>query len=361
MKSDIGKREKAAYLLASDGHHRFLYRTASGAYFLVTEGMQGKERVRLEPVSDDAANELYDGSLWDHADGRGMMEAPSTMSSASPSLEGLGAFIRHRRHILGLTQTQLGERLRWVQERISILENGKYGMPSLPALARLAAALDASLSEVLQAAGYTGSGEPASTDAEAGEQDNLALLYTLRRLLSIEAISVNDALDQASDQLAEVMSVDKIDVFLHDPGTRTLVALGTSTTPMGRQQHQIGMNRLPIVNGGREVEVFETGEPYHTGDAQHDPEMLVGTTEGLGVQSALIVPLDVAGTRRGVLVAESSRADGFSAQDLPFLETVARWVGIVVHRAELVERMTTDEGDGHTPRKGSGANIDILQ
>jgi transcriptional regulator with XRE-family HTH domain len=69
-------------------------------------------------------------------------------------LKGLGSLVRRRRRELGLTQTQLGERTGWVQERISLLESGKYGTPSLPALATIADALEITLAQVLQAAGF---------------------------------------------------------------------------------------------------------------------------------------------------------------------------------------------------------------
>jgi transcriptional regulator with XRE-family HTH domain len=70
------------------------------------------------------------------------------------NLEALGQFIRERRRALRLTQTQLGARLGWVQERISVLEHGKYGTPSLPLLASLAEALEVSQAELLSAAGF---------------------------------------------------------------------------------------------------------------------------------------------------------------------------------------------------------------
>ena len=60
---------------------------------------------------------------------------------------------------------------------------------------------------------------------------------------------------------------DKVDAALYDSTTESLVAAGTSHTPMGRKQHTIGMNRLPLANGGREVDVFLTGVPYATGQA----------------------------------------------------------------------------------------------
>src|SRR5437588_320504 len=43
--------------------------------------------------------------------------------------------------------------------------------------------------------------------------------------------------------------------------------------------------------------------------------------------------------RRGVLIAASSAPGFFSKQDLHFLEAIAHWVGIVIHRAELIERL----------------------
>jgi transcriptional regulator with XRE-family HTH domain len=64
-----------------------------------------------------------------------------------------GVFLRQRRRQLGLTQTQLAERIGWTQERVSVLENGKYGMPSLPQLSRLADGLDLPLDALLDRLG----------------------------------------------------------------------------------------------------------------------------------------------------------------------------------------------------------------
>lgn len=66
----------------------------------------------------------------------------------------LGAFIRRQREHLGLTQTQLGRRLGYYQERVSAIERGTYGLPSLPALAELAVALEVDLGDLIEAAGY---------------------------------------------------------------------------------------------------------------------------------------------------------------------------------------------------------------
>lgn len=168
------------------------------------------------------------------------------------------------------------------------------------------------------------------------------LLRTLERLMEIEATEVKGALDEASDLVAEALRAEKIDAFLHDPAADTLVAVGTSNTPLGRLQREIGMHLLPVANGGRTVEVFETGGCYFTGRADEDPSVLAGISQGLGVRSYVVVPLHVGGERRGVLAAASTRPDAFSREDAGFLEAVGRWVGIVVHRAELVERIARD-------------------
>ena len=70
----------------------------------------------------------------------------------SPDLVRLGRYVRARRRELGLTQTDLAERLGYVQERISLLENGKYGLPSVTSLKALADALQVTLAVVLREA-----------------------------------------------------------------------------------------------------------------------------------------------------------------------------------------------------------------
>ncbi len=171
---------------------------------------------------------------------------------------------------------------------------------------------------------------------------DLQLLGTLQRLLEIEATELKGALDQASHLIAETIGADKVDAFLYEPPTDTLVSAGASNTVMARRQAEIGLDRLPLANGGRTVEVYRTGSSYVTGCAWKDPEVLPGYIRGLGVQSMAVVPLEVSGKRRGVLQALAGQLDAFTLDELGFLEAAARWVGLVVHRAELVDRLTRD-------------------
>src|SRR5438270_9813059 len=115
------------------------------------------------------------------------------------------------------------------------------------------------------------------------------LLTTLEGLLELPATEVTTTLNQVAQLVAEVLLAEKVDVFFYDQAKETLVALGTSDTAMGRKQRAIGMERLPLANGGCTVEVFLTGTSYLTGHADQDPHELVGIKVGLGVQSDMAI------------------------------------------------------------------------
>jgi DNA-binding CsgD family transcriptional regulator len=168
------------------------------------------------------------------------------------------------------------------------------------------------------------------------------LLITLQRLLGIRAITLKETLDEASDLINIALDVEKIDIFSYDVATESLIALGVSNTPLGRRQEALGLHHQPLINGGRAADVYRTGVPYTTGRADLDPVELPGIVEGLGVRSQVICPIDVAGERRGVLAAVSSKPDLFTRRDLSFAVAVSGWVGMMMHRAELIEQMAHD-------------------
>jgi two-component system OmpR family sensor kinase len=175
-----------------------------------------------------------------------------------------------------------------------------------------------------------------------GEQ---LLLTTLERLLSIRAVELKAALDQASEMVAEALRAEKVDAFLYDPTIDSLVAMGSSNSPMARLQHRLGLAAVPVANAGHTVSVFQSGKPYFTGHADQDPTVAVGIWRSLGARSIMSVPLLVCEERRGVLEVVSSEPDTFSDDDLRFLEAVARWVGMVAHQAELAERVARESAE----------------
>jgi two-component system OmpR family sensor kinase len=181
--------------------------------------------------------------------------------------------------------------------------------------------------------------DPANQDAQ--------FLQLLQRLLMIQSPEMRPALDEASTLVAETFKVDKVDIFLYQAETDSLVALGTSKTPMGERQHALGLNRLPLSNGGRAVEVFRTDQPYVTGQAEEDSKELLGFVHGLKIRSTLTYPLMITGERRGVLRLDAAAPDFFSSADVERLAPVAGWIGLILHRAELLEaRIEQAEADG---------------
>lgn len=166
------------------------------------------------------------------------------------------------------------------------------------------------------------------------------ILQALEELLEIAPTDTQSAMNQAADCIIELTRADKVDVFLLEPPTTTLVAVGTSDSPLSRKQVSLGLNRLPLANGGRTVEVFQTGRTWHHNRQDEDPGELTGIKQGLQVRSRIGVIIEVGGERRGVLDVQSCTPDFFNADDVRFLETVARWVGAVIHRVELNEALT---------------------
>lgn len=159
------------------------------------------------------------------------------------------------------------------------------------------------------------------------------LLSMLERLLELPTNDVNSTLYQTTQLVAEVLAADKVQAFLHDTATDALVAPNVLDMPVELRQDAPAIHQLLLVHGGHIAEVFLSGVPYLSGHVDQDSE------DTLGMQSEIATIFQVGTQHRGVLLASSSTPEFFSEQDLHFLEAVARWVGIVIHRAELVKRM----------------------
>ncbi|TMA99112.1 MAG: GAF domain-containing sensor histidine kinase [Deltaproteobacteria bacterium] len=173
-----------------------------------------------------------------------------------------------------------------------------------------------------------------------GTESSDRLLETLEKLLEIPSAELDTALTRACNAVADALHADKVDAFLYNESKHTLVALGTSTQPLSNLQKTLGLDVLPIANGGRAVHVFQTGRTFVTGRLDEDPEELRGVKQGLKIKSKVGVPLEVGGRRRGMMMIASLKPDFFRPADAHFAESVARWVAMIAHRAELVQEIT---------------------
>jgi two-component system OmpR family sensor kinase len=170
------------------------------------------------------------------------------------------------------------------------------------------------------------------------------LLQFLQQLLDLPAFDLKRTLTAAATYVATWFGCDKVDVFLLDEARASLAAVGTSETPLGNRQKALGLDVLPLANGGRLVDSFQAGTPFRTGRADLDELELVGIVRDLGVRSQLSVPLAIGGARRGVLSVVAQQPDRFSEHDLKLLEVIGLWLGALAHRAELSERVQAEEG-----------------
>jgi hypothetical protein len=109
-----------------------------------------------------------------------------------------------------------------------------------------------------------------------------AYLTTLERQQALQATAIKPALDEATTFIAQALRADKVDTFLYDPARTSLVAVGTSRTPMGQRQQARGLDRLALANGGRSVEVFQTGGPYILDRSRQTRVSCWAYTRGLG-------------------------------------------------------------------------------
>lgn len=184
-------------------------------------------------------------------------------------------------------------------------------------------------------------------------------MATLERLLALPITGVTETLGTASCLVAEAVGGEKAEVFLHDPARDSLVAVGVTNTALGRREEALGLDRVPLATGGKVVDVFQTGEPYLTGQADQDAAELVAMIRDLAVRSTLLAPLRTEGERRGVVLVASTQPEAFTSNDLHFLEAVAQWVGLVVQRAEALERTAQDAVE-RTRRDTAEELIDVL-
>jgi two-component system OmpR family sensor kinase len=164
-------------------------------------------------------------------------------------------------------------------------------------------------------------------------------LDILERLLAIEVGDLEVALTHSCDVIAEALGADKVDAFLYEPAKDTLFAFGSSTQPLSLLQRKLGLDTLPVSNGGRVVFVYQTGQTFLTGRLDEDPEELKGVKEGLKIRSKLGVPLAVAGHRRGMVMIASLKPDFFTLEDARFAESIVTWVGLVAHKAEMAQEI----------------------
>ena len=195
------------------------------------------------------------------------------------------------------------------------------------------------------------------TAAGAGGEDERRALDVLERLLALDAVDLQSAFQHAAHGLAEVLQADKVDVFVREADR--FIALGTSDTPMGHRERELGFDNFPLDRAGLLGLGFQTRQSFLSPRTADDERELPELLEQLGVNCVMGAPLRVGDELVGVVIVSAAKPDAFNQDDLRFLESVARWIGLVGHRAGLVEELTSRAAEEGL-RVGSEAVLEAL-
>ena len=163
-------------------------------------------------------------------------------------------------------------------------------------------------------------------------------------LLALSTVEQTD-LSTISQHLAEAINrafgVGKTDIMLHDVEHDELVSVGVSGGELVAAEREVGLDRLPLADPNPIVEVFTSGRPYLCRDTQRDPACRRFAEQR--VRSMLAAPIRVGGKPRGVLHLATDVPGSFSQDDMAFLILVPERVGVMIERAERLQRQAEVE------------------
>jgi signal transduction histidine kinase len=178
----------------------------------------------------------------------------------------------------------------------------------------------------------------------AREERRAKLISLLHYLASDLSDKLLKEVAQAMEEhLGEVMEAQRVDILLYNQETAELVSLGSGESPLGRAQQELGLDHVPLAKAGVLAEVLRTGNPFLSNDLGREPAFPTVFTEKLRVKSALVVPLEVEGQRRGLLTLLSSNTDVFFEEDLSFLLLISSRLGHMLHEHQFSQELAQAE------------------
>ena len=122
----------------------------------------------------------------------------------------------------------------------------------------------------------------------------------IRLLHTIAAIPASESTEELAhtitDQLCAITHAEIASIFLHSPATDELIAFGSSDTPLGRLQHEHGLDHIPLATSGPLLDVLQNNAPLLAGNAANLAALPIRSVAN--IQSVLIVPLRIEQTCR---------------------------------------------------------------
>ncbi len=167
----------------------------------------------------------------------------------------------------------------------------------------------------------------------------------IQLLHSIASIPVSEATETLAhtitDQLCTILQAEIASILLHSPATDELIAFGSSDTLLGRMQRERGFDHIPLATSGPLLQVFQHNEPLRIGRA--DDLAALPLVQGVGIQSVLIVPLQIAQHCEGMIVLAATRPSAFSDDDVSFLTFISVRLGYALHYDTLTDELAAGE------------------
>lgn len=167
----------------------------------------------------------------------------------------------------------------------------------------------------------------------------------IRLLHTIAAIPLSESTETLAhtitDQICTIIPAELASILLHSPATDELIAFGSSDTPLGRIQRERGLDHIPLAVSGPLLQVLQHGKPMRIGRA--DELDALPLMQAVGIQSMLIVPLQIERVSKGLVVLAATQPGAFSDDDVSFLTFISARLGYALHHDTLTEELAAAE------------------
>ncbi|PCI36517.1 MAG: hypothetical protein COB53_09330 [Elusimicrobia bacterium] len=177
------------------------------------------------------------------------------------------------------------------------------------------------------------------------DETNLQLIQRAKEMNTVK--EVTDIISDHPDQpdvlsaivalVAKSLEADICEFLLLDDETGELVtqpgAHGVDDGPEGRYRISLSTKEASSVR------VFSTGEPFVTGDAQNDPQVISHYAKLWNVSSLMIVPLRIESRRIGVMRVGSFKQDLFKPEHVSFVQVIAEEAAVLIESAVLSKKL----------------------
>ncbi|HBL16961.1 MAG: hypothetical protein A2X36_08515 [Elusimicrobia bacterium GWA2_69_24] len=178
------------------------------------------------------------------------------------------------------------------------------------------------------------------------DDTNLRLIQRAKEIKTLHEVSdvivgrqgQPDILGAIVSIVAQSLEADVVAFLLLDDLAGELV---TQPGAFGLAADEGSLYRISLRNpDASSVRVFQTAQPFLTGDAQSDPDVISHYARLWKCHSLMVVPLRGEGGMIGVMRVGSFKKDAFSQDHLQFVEVIAEEAAVLVESAVLSKQLS---------------------